>query len=117
MSRFLDARIPLVFAEPAQAGPEDALLIEGGGAAEGAIARFEVALTPYHPAGCVCCAPRNVAGQALSRLLLARARGEIPFFRRVVAVVGTDPGRQAVLAALEADPIASGCFRLSVGVA
>ena len=35
--------------------------------------------------GCACCAPRNAAGRALASLLQSRARGQTPFFRRVVA--------------------------------
>ncbi|MEJ0048769.1 MAG: hypothetical protein WDN04_23680 [Rhodospirillales bacterium] len=33
MNRFVDARIPLVFADAAEAGPDDAVLREGEGAA------------------------------------------------------------------------------------
>jgi hypothetical protein len=112
MSRFIDARIPLIFAEAAQAHAEDAMLVEGDVPVGAAVCRFEAGLAAGHPAGCACCTLRNGAAQALSRLFLARARGEIPFFRRVIAVVGTGAGRQAVLQALQTDPMASGCFRL-----
>ncbi len=61
--------------------------------------------------GCSCCAPQAPVGQALSRLFLARARGEVPFFREVIAVTVSREGRAAVAAALEADPLAAAWFR------
>lgn len=108
MNRFVDARIPLVFGAAEDATADDALLLEGDGAAAPGREWF----TPAdHPAGCACCGPRNAAGLALGRLLLARGRGTGPFFRRVVAVAETDAGRAAVSEALAGDPLASVCFR------
>ena len=113
MVGWIDVRIPLIFGEAGDAGAEDALLIAGDAAAAGgAVAWFDASAATGHAAGCACCMPRHAAGQALSRLLLARARGEVRFFRRVVAVVPEAAARQAVLDALTGDPIASGCFRL-----
>jgi len=106
-----DPRVPVVFGDLAAAGPDDGLLIEGEAPAPPgrAVARFASGPRPWHAAGCACCAPRAVAAAALGRLFLARARGEVPFFRRVVAVV-RDP--DAVRAALAADALAAGRFRL-----
>ncbi len=103
--------LPLIFASAAEAGPDDALLLEGLGLTQPGRDYFVV--TPGHAAGCACCAPRNGAGVALSRLLLARARGQGVFFRRVVAVTRTEAGRAAVLHALQNDPLASACFKLA----
>ena len=47
----------------------------------------------------------------VAALFLRRARGEIPFFRRVLAVARTPAGRAAILAALTDDPVVSGRFR------
>ncbi len=102
--------IPLIFAPASDAGPDDALLIEGRGMAQPGRDTFTVTAT--HAIGCACCPPRNGAGMALSRLLLARARGDGVFFKRVVAVTSTKAGRAAVMHALAADPLASACFTL-----
>jgi hypothetical protein len=108
-----DTRLGLLFGTAADAGPQDALLLEGRGADAPGRAWFTVTAphAPLHTGGCACCAPRNEAGQALARLWLGRARGEGPFFARVVAVTATAAGRDAVVSALAADPLASACFR------
>jgi hypothetical protein len=111
MNRFVDARIRLVFADATEAGPDDAVLREGVGDATPGLDWFEAGEETAHPVGCMCCAPRNGAGIALARLLLARGRGHGPFFRRVIAATHTDAGRQAVVRALESDPLVSACFR------
>ena len=106
-----DARLPVVFGDFSTAGPDDALLIEGEAPAPAgaAVARFAAGPRPWHAVGCACCVPRAAAAAALGRLYLARARGEVAFFRRVVAVVH-DPG--AVRAALAADALAAARFRI-----
>jgi hypothetical protein len=104
----LDARIPLVFATLADAGPTDALLVEGQGARAPGRDHFTASENP-HPFGCTCCVPRNPAALALARLLLARGRGQGPFFRRVIAVTATPAGRATVLAAVQSDPLAASC--------
>jgi len=106
-----DARLPVVFGDMAAAAPDDALLIEGDAPAPPgmAVARFTAGPRPWHALGCACCVPRAAAAAALGRLYLARARGEVSFFRRVVAVV-SDP--DAVRAALAADTLAAGRFRI-----
>jgi hypothetical protein len=106
----LDA-LPLIFADATEAHLDDALLLEGKGLAQPGRDYFSV--TEGHVIGCACCAPRNGAGMALSRLLLARARGQGVFFRRVVAVTKSEAGRAAVLHALANDPLASACFMLA----
>lgn len=111
---FIDARVPVVFGAIGDAGPEDALLVEGDATIpEGRVA---VRLMPEptaaqavrHEVGCVCCVPRSAAGSALAGLFLARGRGDVAFFRRVMAVTA-DPA--AILAAIEGDMLASGWFR------
>ena len=103
-------KLALRFGMASEAGPEDALLLEGRGADAPGQAWFTVPATG-HAIGCACCLPRNEAGRALGRLLLARARGEGPFFRNVVAVVRTEAGRAAVEDALRRDPIAVAWFK------
>ena len=108
----LDARVPVVFGEIGDAGPEDALLIAGDAPAPKAmaLARYNVSNSAAHQPGCLCCLPRGAAALALGRLFLARSRGEVGFFRRVL-VVAQDPS--PVLAALASDPLVSGRFRFS----
>jgi hypothetical protein len=111
MNQPTDARLPVVFGEVAAAGPDDGLLIEGDAPAPPgrAVARFAAGPRPWHAMGCACCVPRAAAAAALGRLYLARARGEVAFFHRVVAVV-SDPA--AVRAALAEDTLAAGRFRV-----
>jgi hypothetical protein len=111
-----DERVPVRFGSGDTAGQDEALLIEGNatvptGHAE---ARFRLASGLIgHPYGCACCTPRGPVAEALGRLFLARARGEVAFFRSVVAVVATPAGEAAVQAALAADQVSAGRFRLA----
>lgn len=98
-----DARVPVLIGSEADAGADDAVLAEGG-AAWGALGG--------HAVDCACCAPRGAAASDLAALFLARARGEVPFFRRVVAVPVGEAGAIAIRAALRDDPFVSGRFRL-----
>jgi hypothetical protein len=111
VTAFLDARIPVVFALPAEARPDDAWLIEGEHTAPAgpAVARF----TPdaAHPNQCACCAGRSSAARALSSLFLDRARGRTDFFRRVVLLSQTPAGSDAVATALASDMLVSQWFR------
>jgi hypothetical protein len=109
---FIDARIPVIFGAAADAGPTDALLREGEGAPAAGHDWFLPDTTPGHPADCACCTPRNGAGQALARLMLARGRGTGLFFNRVIVVAMTEDGRATVRQALASDPVASACFRV-----
>ncbi len=132
-----DTRVGVRFGAAEDAGPEDALLIEGdapgpgdaprdgeaqlvGGAvverdapaARRAVARFALPVRiATHPRGCLCCAPRGPAAEALGRLFLARARGELPWFRSVVAVTRSTAGADAVRAALTGDVVTAARFR------
>jgi hypothetical protein len=111
MSLFIDARVPVTIGEASEARQDTAWLIEGRGASPGC---FELAARPTaHPVGCTCCAPRGPVSDALNRLFLARARGEIPFFTRVIAVPASPTGEAAIRAALAEDPLASARFRLA----
>jgi len=100
----------VVFGAIGDAGPEDALLIEGDAAApEGrVVVRLMADAKPTHAIGCVCCVPRSAAGSALAGLFLARGRGDVAFFRRVVAVT---EDRAAILEAVQNDMLASGWFK------
>jgi hypothetical protein len=115
MSFALDARVPVIFGRLDQAGPGDAVLVEGEALlrhlASAGFQVEEVPREPGHAPGCVCCVPRCAAGRALAGLLQDRARGRVAFFTRVIAVTETPAGRAAVEAALAADPVASACFR------
>lgn len=106
-----DGRIPVVIGGTAGAG--DAVLVEGDGAlpAAAAAARFTLA-GGGHAIGCACCVPRSDAGRALGRLFLARARGEVAAFGRVVVVAASEEGRAAVEAAVGGDVVASARFRM-----
>jgi hypothetical protein len=98
MTNANDDRIPVLFGTAADAGPEDAVL------------RLEAAASPFHGAGCACCAPRGAVGRALGGLFLARARGEVPYFRRVVVVSADVAG---VRAALASDILVAARFRMA----
>jgi hypothetical protein len=111
-----DDRVPVRLDDALAAAPEDALLIEGmAPAPDGhAVARFRLALGPSgHPPGCACCIQRGPVAEALGRLFLARARGEVAWFRSVVAVVATPAGEAALRASLAEDKVAAARFRLS----
>jgi hypothetical protein len=111
MSFSLDARIPVIFGIQAAAGPQDALLLEGQGAPTTGRDYFQPEPPATHPANCACCPPRNSAGMALARLMLARGRGTGLFFNRVIAVTTTDQGKAAINTALNDDPIASSFYK------
>lgn len=118
MSWSLDARIPVTLAAPGDAAGalDAAMLVEAGLAAPEAAftERFDPAAHGLGCAdpGCVGCAPRAPAALALDRLFLARARGQAPFFRRVVVV--SAPQRHAALAAmLREDAVVSARFRMA----
>jgi hypothetical protein len=117
MALFIDARIPVVFAGIAEATPSDALLLEDDmpsphPISAATVARFRPSLPSAagHVPGCLCCVPRQPAAEALGRLFLARVRGDVKFFDRVVACV-RDP--DLVRAALAQDQMASARFRLA----
>jgi hypothetical protein len=111
-----DDRVPVRFGSADAAGGDAALLVEGDAPVPAAhpLARFKVAVgLAGHPFGCTCCVPRGPVAEALSRLFLARARGETAYFRSVVAVTETPAGEAAVRAALGEDQVSAGRFRLA----
>jgi hypothetical protein len=99
MTLMFDARVPVVFGASLDAREGDAVLADG---LEGA---------PGHDAGCACCMTRTPAAQALSRLFMRRARGEVAFFRRVL--VDGHAAEVSVRAALRSDPVVAARFRLA----
>jgi hypothetical protein len=114
MPLFVDARVPVRFGSVSDAAHGSALLIEGDTPAPDgvAVARFTgAAASGPHPPGCPCCIARSPAAVALAALFLARARGEVGFFRTVLAVCRTPAGEAAVRAALESDPLVIAWFR------
>jgi hypothetical protein len=115
MTQPTDARVPVRFGAATEAGPDEALLVEGETRVPPGppVARFRLSAARFgHPPGCACCVPRSPVAEALSWLYLARARGEVAFFRSVVAVVATGAGGAAVRTALGDDQVCAGRFRL-----
>ena len=114
MTPWLDARIPiLVGAAPTGGdGAECAALVEAGAEPPPGMAHQVFAPDEPHAAGCACCAGRAGAALALDTLFLLRARGELPFFRRVLAVVASPAGEANLKAALSGDPVVSARYRL-----
>jgi len=112
----IDARLPVRFGMLADVREGDAVLLPVGAAVPGGVPAAWLlsvpAAVPEHPAGCTCCLPRNPAAQALGDLFLRRGRGEVGAFRSVLAVVSPDQAGQ-VRAALAADPLVSGRYRLA----
>ena len=121
MTWTLDARLPVVIVADAAglagalaAGPKAAVLAEApppptpAGAA--ALASFDPVVP--HAAGCACCGGRPPVAAALDRLFQARVRGACPWFERVVALVGTPAGREAVASALSDDAVTTARFRV-----
>ncbi len=113
MAWSVDARVAVRFGSLAEVGEDDALLVEGNAAVpDGCSAeRFEPAAAD-HLTGCACCAGRSPAASALALLFQRRARAEVPFFRRIVAITTTSDGDLEVWNALRSDPLASARFRL-----
>jgi hypothetical protein len=111
MNQPADDRVAVRFGPPTA---DEAVLIEGeASACDRPVARFRLlpALAGHAP-GCACCVPRGPVAQALGRLFLARARGEVAWFRSV-AVLATPAGEAAVRAALAHDHVSSCRFRLT----
>jgi hypothetical protein len=94
-------------------GAADAVLLEDGVfyAGPGHVVGFSAAETG-HVAGCACCGGRGKVAEALGYMFLARARGDIVFFARVV-VLASPAGEAAVRAALAADVVAQARYRLA----
>lgn len=110
----MDGRIPLRFALAATATQATALLLQGQVPAPGPhpTARFDLTHTG-HAFGCACCLPRGAVAAALSALFQARARGEVTFFREVLALPLDAAGEDAVRLALAEDVFVAARFRLA----
>ena len=111
MNQTADDRIPVRFGEPR---PGEAVLVEGLAAVPPGhpVERFRVAPgLAGHPFGCACCVPRSPVAEALGRLFLARARGEVAWFGSV-AVVATPQGETAVRTALADDQVSAARYLL-----
>lgn len=106
-----DSRIPVVFGTLAEARPDDALLLDVAvPAPPGRVVGRVGAAALLHAAGCNCCVSRDGVAQAMGALFVARARGEVaPFPRLLVAL---DPaGAAAARAALAGDRLVAGRYR------
>lgn len=89
-----DHRIPVrVVPAEAVAGrlpPAWAVLVpEGLATGVGTVERVRPGRTAHLP-GCACCTPRAAVAEALNRLFLRRARGEVGAFRCVLAALPRD---------------------------
>jgi len=112
MNQPADDRVTVRFGPPEAA---DALLTDDPAVTSPARAVAHFRLAPAlagHRPGCTCCVPRGPVAEALGRLFLARARGEVAWFR-AVAVLATPAGEAAVRAALATDQLAAARFRLA----
>jgi hypothetical protein len=103
-----DMRVPVLAGDPALARPGDVVQPALPTGATWAVPEGAT----RHAAGCTCCQPRPPLAAALARLFLARARGEMAFFARVI--VPCPPEHEAALAAmLAADPVTAARFRFA----
>ncbi len=109
MSFSIDARVPVRFGV---ADPDAAVLIEAGLPDQPGcvVVRFELSAEAGHVAGCACCTPRGTVAEALRRLFLARARGEVAFFRSVSVFAGPET-EALVRGVLRDDPMVAAWFR------
>jgi len=96
-------RIPINFG--GTPGPDDAALVEDGHdmPPTGYALRFSAA-KPGHALSCACCSLRGPAADALGQIFIARARGQAPFFQRVV-VLASPEGEATVRKALAEDVV------------
>jgi len=111
VTMFLDARVPVRFGV---IDPEEAALVADGLPDPPACAVRHFApegKAPGHAPGCACCAPRLAAAEALRRLFLARAKGEVAFFRSV-SVFAPPAAETTLRTALQTDPMLAAWFRL-----
>jgi hypothetical protein len=106
-----DSRIPVVFATLADAVTDDALLLAPSVIAPAGIATGRVGGGVLgHPSACTCCASRSGAAQVMAALYLARARGDVAFFSRLVVALDA-AGAAAVHAALVEDRFVAARYR------
>lgn len=115
MTQGADDRIGVVIGPATSAGPDDALLLPAGVAAAtgaGVVVSLPAgAAGIVHARGCACCLPRGALAETLGRLFLARARGEVAAFRRLVAPLEGEAAA-ALSEALVSDRLLAARFRL-----
>lgn len=109
-----DPRIPIRLV-PAEAvsgplPPDLAVLVPEGIAVEGGTIERVRPSQRRHAPGCACCAPRAAVAEALNRLFVRRARGEVAWFGAVLAALP----RETVEAGV-ADVLVSARFRIDDG--
>ncbi len=106
-----DSRIPVVFGTLAQAGAADALLLDGDAAAPpGRVVGRVAGVAAAHAPGCNCCVSRSAVALAMAALFLARARGEVAAFPRLLVSLDA-AGEAAVRDALAGDRLVAGRYR------
>lgn len=107
----MDDRIPLILDGMPQA--DDAVLLPQGWdlPRPAVVVRHLAVPVPRHLAGCACCTPRHAVAQALGALSLARARGDVAWFSRVV-VLGPPQMLQAAREAAQSDRLVAARLRL-----
>lgn len=107
-----DSRIPVVFATLAEAGADDALLLDGTTPPPpGRVVGRVVGGGSLHAPGCNCCVSRSGAAQAMAALFVARARGEVAFFPRLLVALDA-AGTAAARAALAEDRFVAARYRM-----
>ena len=108
-----DPRLPILLRArlaPEELAPTDLVLLDAALAhpslPDGVAARTVAfaAAEGAHGGSCPCCVARSPLARMLARLVVERARGEVPFFARVVAVSDV-AGRAALRASVRADPL------------
>lgn len=78
----------------------------GDAVAAGGAVEHLAAARSGHGTACVCCTPRAALVEALHRLFIRRARGEVAFFSRVIAAAS-----EAEIVAALADPLVASRYR------
>ena len=104
-----DPRIPVRFGAPPGAPGVACVLALGGDAPAVPHAFFGPA---RHAVGCACCGGRAPVAEALSRLFLRAARGELPTLSAVYAPGLDAAGRAALAEILVRDRVCAARFRL-----
>lgn len=118
-----DIRIPVRFGPLASLRPEEAVLAPSAipmSAMPGhAVQTYEAPSAPpgSHPVACACCVPRGPIASAMTRLFLARMRGEAPFFTAVLAADAYPGAEAAIREAIRRDPLVGSRFRAAPGAA
>jgi len=110
---------PAAVLEESAPGPRIGVALSASGpqplaarvAAAGDAAAQFTPVAARHAMGCVCCAGRSPAAQALDQLFQRRARGQCPWFDRVLALVRSPAGAAMLADALAEDVLTRARFR------